>query len=77
MLASWLGPMVRARTPPDRMARLVRALDATLADPGIRLRLAEAGLDIAADSTADGFQRMTRANLERWKAVAQRAGLRQ
>jgi tripartite-type tricarboxylate transporter receptor subunit TctC len=75
--ASWFGPATRVGTPPERLARLVEAFQATMADPVTRQKLQEAGLDIPADTSAAFYRRLIREDFERWDRVARRAGLRQ
>ena len=74
--ATWYGLLATGGTPPDRIARLFAALDATLADPVIRRRLEEGGLDVEPSESPEAFGRFFAEDRARWAPVVRRAGMR-
>ncbi|WP_270934164.1 Bug family tripartite tricarboxylate transporter substrate binding protein [Falsiroseomonas oryzae] len=75
--ATWYGILATAGTPPAAIAALHAALNATLAEPDIRRRLIENGVDEIAPSPApEDFGRLLASDRERWARVVQRANLR-
>ena len=73
--ATWFGLLATGGTPPDRLARLHAALNATVADPEIHRRLVEGGLDIETSETPAAFGRFVQADHERWAPVVRRAAI--
>jgi tripartite-type tricarboxylate transporter receptor subunit TctC len=73
--ATWFGLLATGGTPPDRLARLHAALNATIADPEISRKLEEGGLDIETSETPAAFARFIQADNERWAPVVRRAGV--
>ncbi len=73
--ATWFGLLATGGTPPDRLARLHAALNATVADPTIRQRLVEGGLDIETSESPEAFGRFVAADHARWEPVVRRAGV--
>ncbi len=69
-----MGP---AGTPPDRIARLHAAPNATQADPDIVRRLMAGRLEVEPSPTAEDFRRPYTADLAKWEEVARRGNLRQ
>ena len=61
--------MAPARTPPDTVTRLNRALLATLAVPAFRDQLEKQGLRIVGGSPAE-FRAFVADEIARWKKVA-------
>jgi len=66
---TWGGVMAPARTPPDTVTRLNRALLATLAVPAFRDQLEKQGLRIVGGSPAE-FRAFVADEIARWKKVA-------
>ena len=73
--ATWFGLLATGGTPPDRLARLHAALNATIADPEISRKLKEGGLDIETSEGPAAFGRFVQADHERWAPVVRRAGV--
>jgi tripartite-type tricarboxylate transporter receptor subunit TctC len=75
--ATWYALLATGGTPPDRVAVLHKALNETLADPAIRRRLVENGVDeIAPSPTPQDLARLLDEERTRWRRVVQRANLR-
>lgn len=73
--ATWYALLATGGTPPDRIARLHAALSATLADPEIRRKLEEGGIDVEPSETPAAFAAFVRSDHERWAPVVRRAGV--
>lgn len=75
--ATWYAILATGGTPPERLAVLHGALGATLADPAIRRRLVENGVDeIAPSPTPADLTRLLATDRARWRRVVERAQLR-
>lgn len=74
--ATWYGLLAPAGTPPEALQRLHAVLNASLADPALRARLVENGVEIETSSTPEDFTRFLAAERERWGAIVRRANLR-
>ncbi|WP_372619054.1 Bug family tripartite tricarboxylate transporter substrate binding protein [Falsiroseomonas sp.] len=75
--ATWYALLATGGTPPDRIALLHKALNETLADPAIRSRLVENGVDeIAPSRTPADLATLLVEERTRWRRVVQRANLR-
>ncbi len=75
--ATWYGLLATGGTPADRIAVLHRVLNEVLAEPAIRRRLVENGVDEIAPSAAPAdFDRLLAEDRARWTRVVQRAQLR-
>ncbi|TCH96362.1 tripartite tricarboxylate transporter substrate binding protein [Roseococcus sp. SYP-B2431] len=74
--ATWYGLLAPAGTPPEPIARLHAAMNAALADPAIRARMVENGVEIETSPTPEDFGRFLVAERERWGVVVRRASLR-
>ena len=59
------------------MARLHAALNATLAEPEVRRRLEEAGVEVEPSESPEAFARFFAADRARWAPVVERAGMRE
>jgi len=73
--ATWFGLLATGGTPPDRLAKLHAALNATVADPEVHRKLVDGGLDIETSATPEEFGRFVQADHARWAPVVQRAGV--
>jgi len=71
----WQGLLVPSGTPPDIMAKLSAALAKTLAEPDVRRRFTEQGID-PAPSTAEQFGAYIRSEIEKWGRLAKAANLK-
>ncbi len=75
--ATWYGLLATGGTPSERVAVLHRALNETLADPEIRRRLVENGVDeIAPSPSPQAFAEFVVRDRTRWARVVERANLR-
>jgi tripartite-type tricarboxylate transporter receptor subunit TctC len=75
--ATWYAILATGGTPPDRIAVLHRTLNAVLADPEIRRKLVENGVDeIAPSATPADLTRLLEEDRARWSPVVARANLR-
>ncbi|MCX8133416.1 MAG: tripartite tricarboxylate transporter substrate-binding protein [Roseococcus sp.] len=74
--ATWYGLLAPAGTPPEAIERLHAALNATLADPAVRPRLVENGVEVESSPAPADFARFLESERERWGAIVRRAGLR-
>jgi tripartite-type tricarboxylate transporter receptor subunit TctC len=73
-VTSWNAVVAPARTPAPVIARLNRELNAVLADPAIRAKLLEAGVEAKGTESAALGQLMT-SEAEKWRSVIERAGI--
>ncbi|MBR0680238.1 tripartite tricarboxylate transporter substrate binding protein [Roseomonas eburnea] len=73
--ATWFALLATGGTPPDRIARLHAALNATVADTDIRRKLEEGGLDVETSESPAAFARFVQQDHERWAPVVRRAGV--
>jgi tripartite-type tricarboxylate transporter receptor subunit TctC len=68
---TWFGLLVPARTPPAAVARLNAAAGAALAEPAVRDRLLNEGIQAAGGTPAD-FQAFLAREAERWGPLLRR-----
>lgn len=73
--ATWYAVFATGGTPPHRVARLFAALSATVADPEIRRKLEEGGLDVEPSESPAAFARFVAEDAARWEPVVRRAGV--
>jgi tripartite-type tricarboxylate transporter receptor subunit TctC len=71
---SWNGLFAPAKTPPEIMQGLNRALQDVLGSAEIRQRFLELGIEAKA-STPDELRERLRADIEKWSGVIARAGI--
>ena len=76
--AGWFGLFAPRGTPKDVIARLSGAMAQALADPAIRARFNELGLDVASreQQTPEGFAAFHRAEIEKWWPVIRAANIK-
>jgi tripartite-type tricarboxylate transporter receptor subunit TctC len=70
---SWYGAGVPMRTPAEIVDKLNREINAGLADPKIKARIAELGASVLAGSPAD-FSKMLIEETEKWGKVVKASG---
>jgi tripartite-type tricarboxylate transporter receptor subunit TctC len=77
-MSGWFGLFAPKGTPADVIAKLNGAMVQALADPGVRHRLAELGLDVAArtQQTPEGLAAFNKAEIEKWWPIIKSAGIR-
>lgn len=71
---TWFAIYGSPDIPADRVEILNKAVNAALADPRIQDLLAEAGVE-AEGSTVEELEQLQQADLERWAAVIEQAGI--
>jgi len=73
-VTSWNALYVPAGDPPEVVETINRSLRAVLADPEVKRRLLDLGIDSRASSPAELDAQM-RADIKKWGAVIERAGI--
>ncbi len=73
-VASWNALAAPARTPPDVIARLNRDINAAVASPEVRAKLAELGVEARAGSPESARDLLV-SEIRRWSEVITRAGI--
>ena len=73
--SSWWGVGAPKKTPADIIGRLNKEINAALADPKIRARLADVGATVLAGSPAD-FGKLIAEETEKWGKVVKFAGMK-
>lgn len=71
---SWNGLFAPAGTPPSVIGAINTALQQILADPGLKKRLLDLGIDAKA-STPDQLAARLRGDIDKWRAVIDKAGI--
>jgi tripartite-type tricarboxylate transporter receptor subunit TctC len=71
----WVGMLAPAGTPKDIIARLNEALRETLSTPEVQVKLAATGVT-AAVSSPEEFQALLTAEVNQWREVGQKAGIK-
>ncbi|HEY4251232.1 MAG TPA: tripartite tricarboxylate transporter substrate-binding protein [Roseomonas sp.] len=72
---NWYGLMTTGGTPPAHVATLFHALAAALADPDVRTKLQEAGLDVTPSGSPQDFARYLADDVARWQPVIRSANV--
>src|SRR5258706_7336481 len=77
-LPGWFGFFAPKGTPKEVVARLNAALVEALADPMVRTRFTELGLDVASreQQSPEGFAAFHKAEIEKWWPIIQAAGIK-
>jgi tripartite-type tricarboxylate transporter receptor subunit TctC len=77
-MSGWFGFFAPKGTPQDIIAKLNDAMVAALADPAIRARFAELGLDVASreQQTPQGLAAFHKAEIEKWWPIIKAAGIK-
>jgi len=75
-LSTWNALLAPAGTPADRVAALARAVHAALAEPALAARLAGLGVEVPAPTGPAATQAFIAAEIAKFRAVADAAGLR-
>jgi len=74
-MAAPLGVFVAARTPPEIVARLYRAVNAAVKSPEVVERMAGIGME-PAGTTPEQYAKLLRAEYERFGSLIRRIGMR-
>jgi tripartite-type tricarboxylate transporter receptor subunit TctC len=77
-IAGWFGFYAPKGTPADVIAKLNGAMVTALADPTVRTRFADLGLDVVSreQQTPDGLAAFNKAEIEKWWPIIKAAGIR-
>jgi tripartite-type tricarboxylate transporter receptor subunit TctC len=77
-MSGWFGFFAPKNTSADAIAKLNIAMVQALADPAVRTRLTELGLDVAprAQQTPQGLEAFNKAEIEKWWPIIKTAGIR-
>ncbi len=77
-MLGWFGFFAPKGTPPDVIAKLNTAMVAALADPALRAKFANFGLDVASreQQTPEGLAAFHKAEIEKWRPIIKAAGIR-
>ena len=76
--SGWFGFFAPKGTPNDIVARLNGAMVQALADPAVRARFAELGLDVASreQQTPEGLAAFHKAEIDKWWPIIRAAGVK-
>jgi tripartite-type tricarboxylate transporter receptor subunit TctC len=76
-MSGWFGFFAPKGVPADVVAKLNAAMVETLADPAIRVRFTQLGLDVASreQQTPDGLAAFHKAEIEKWWPIIKAAGI--
>jgi tripartite-type tricarboxylate transporter receptor subunit TctC len=77
-MSGWFGFFAPKNTPKDVVAKLNSAMVAALADPAVKARFADLGLDIASrdQQTPEGLAAFNKAEIDKWWPVIKSTGIR-
>jgi tripartite-type tricarboxylate transporter receptor subunit TctC len=77
-MLGWFGFFAPKGTPPDVIAKLNGAMVQALADPALRAKFAQFGLDVASreQQTPAGLAAFHKAEIEKWWPIIKAAGIR-
>ena len=74
--STWFALLATGGTPPERIARLHAALNETLAEPELRRKLLEGGVEVEPSPSPAAFEAYFAADRARWAPVVRRAAMR-
>jgi tripartite-type tricarboxylate transporter receptor subunit TctC len=77
-MSGWFGLFAPRNTPKDVVGKLNDAMTQVLADPAVKTRLAELGLDVATrqQQTPEGLAAFQKAEIEKWWTIFKESGIR-
>jgi len=77
-MLGWFGFFAPKGTPPDAIKKLNGAMVQALADPGLRKKFADFGLDVASteQQTPEGLAAFHKAEIAKWWPIIKAAGIR-
>ncbi len=77
-MSGWFGLFAPKGTPPEIIAKLNAAMVTALADPRVRARLADFGLDVASpeQQTPAGLAAFEKSEIDKWWPIIKAAGIR-
>ena len=76
-MSGWFGLFAPKGTPKNVIDTLNSAMVQALADPAVRARFTELGLDVAAreQQTSEGFAAFQKAEIDKWWPIIKDAGI--
>jgi tripartite-type tricarboxylate transporter receptor subunit TctC len=77
-LSGWFGLFAPKGTPKDVIAKLNAAMVQALADPGVRTRFSDLGLDVASreQQSPEGLAAFHKGEIEKWWPIIKAAGIK-
>jgi tripartite-type tricarboxylate transporter receptor subunit TctC len=77
-LSNWLGAYAPKGTPKDIVAKLSNAFSVAMADPAVRQRIADQGMEIppSEQQTPDGFAVYLKSEMDKWGAIIRESGIK-
>ena len=77
-VTNWLGAYAPKGTPKDIVAQLNAAFNTAMADPAVRQRIADQGLEIPPpeQQTPEAFAAYLKAEMDKWGAVIRESGIK-
>jgi tripartite-type tricarboxylate transporter receptor subunit TctC len=78
LMSGWFGFWAPKGTPKDVIATLNKAMREVLADPAVKAKFSELGLDVAspAQQTPEGLAAFQKAEIEKWWPIIKGAGIK-
>ena len=78
LMSGWFGFWAPKGTPKEAIEKLNGAMRQVLADPAVKAKLAELGLDVAApqQQTPEGLAAFQKAEIEKWWPIIKAAGVK-
>jgi len=76
-MSGWFGFWAPKGTPKDIIAKLNNAMEAALANPAVKARLTELGLDVAPreQQTPEGLAKFQKAEIAKWWPIIKATGI--
>ena len=76
-MSGWFGFFAPKGTPKDVIAKLNNAMVEALADPAVKARFTELGLDVASreQQTPEGLAAFHKAEIDKWWPIIKEAGV--
>jgi tripartite-type tricarboxylate transporter receptor subunit TctC len=77
-LSNWLGAYAPKGTPKDIVAKLSKAFAVAMADPTVRQRIADQGMEIPPpeQQTPEGFAVYLKSEMDKWGAIIRESGIK-
>jgi tripartite-type tricarboxylate transporter receptor subunit TctC len=77
-LSNWLGAYAPKGTPKDVVAKLSKAFAVAMADPTVRQRIADQGMEIPPpeQQTPEGFAVYLKSEMDKWGAIIRESGIK-
>jgi tripartite-type tricarboxylate transporter receptor subunit TctC len=77
-MSGWFGLFAPKGTPKDVIAKLNASMVQALAEPSVRARFSELGLDVASreQQTPEGLAAYHKAEIEKWWPIMKAAGIK-